>query len=127
MLGRTAAFCWLAAAAVLAAACGSPGYGTASSGGGGTGGSAGNTGGAAGAISTRQLSGIGTALVNSSGMTIYTPQHPQETNRNIKCTGACLSFWLPVTASPASLRAVGGLPGTLATIPTVRVPSSWRS
>jgi predicted lipoprotein with Yx(FWY)xxD motif len=96
----------LAAATLLAAACGS----TASS--------SGNSGSAAaakGAVSTRQLSGIGTALVTSSGLTMYTPKTPAEASGKIKCTGSCLSFWFPVTAGSAHL-ASGGLPGQLGTI-----------
>ena len=46
---------------------------------------------AKGAVSTRQLTGIGTALVDSSGMTIYTPKQPDEAKDNIKSTGSCLS------------------------------------
>jgi predicted lipoprotein with Yx(FWY)xxD motif len=99
----------LAAVALVVAACGSPGGSTESSGGGG------NTAAAKGIVSTRQLSGIGTALVNGSGMTLYTPKTPTEASGKIKCTGSCLSFWFPVTASSAN-AAASGLPGKLATI-----------
>ena|SRR5690348_16361577 len=117
MLRRGAAVSGLAAAALVVAACGSPG-GNTSSGGGNAGstGSGGNAGAAAaGAVSTRDLTGIGTALVTSSGMTIYTPKTPAESTGNIKCTGSCLSFWFPVTGSPADLGS-SGLPGTIGTI-----------
>jgi predicted lipoprotein with Yx(FWY)xxD motif len=67
-----------------------------------------------GAVSTRQLSGIGTALVDSSGKTIYTPRTPAEANGKIKCTGSCLSFWFPVTVSSTN-SASSGLPGKLGT------------
>ena len=113
-LGRGAAVSGLAAAALLVAACGSTSASTASSGG-GNGGSSGNAPPAKAVVSTRHLTGIGTALVNSSGMTIYTPKTPAETNGNIKCTGSCLSFWFPVTASSAHLTA-SGLPGKVASI-----------
>jgi predicted lipoprotein with Yx(FWY)xxD motif len=109
VLRRGTALCGLAAAALLVAACGSPGGSTASSGGGG------NAAAATVAVSTRQLSGIGTALVNSSGMTIYSPKTPAEASGKIHCTGSCLSFWFPVTASSTHL-ASGGLPGKLGTI-----------
>jgi predicted lipoprotein with Yx(FWY)xxD motif len=112
MLRRGTALSGLAAAAVLVAACGSSGGSTASTGGGGN---SGNAAAATGAVSTRQLSGIGTALVDSSGKTIYTPKKPAEANGKIKCTGSCLSFWFPVTASSTHL-ASSGLPGKLATI-----------
>jgi predicted lipoprotein with Yx(FWY)xxD motif len=108
----------LTAAAVLVAACGSSGGGTASSGGGGnskTGGTTGKAAAAKGAISTRQLSGVGTVLVNSSGMTIYTPKSPAESRGKIKCTGSCLSFWFPVSSSSAKPSS-GGLPGKLTSI-----------
>jgi predicted lipoprotein with Yx(FWY)xxD motif len=108
---RGAALSGLAAASVLAAACGSSGGSTASSGAGSTG----KVAAAKAIVSTRQLTGIGTVLVSSSGMTIYTPKTPAETNGNIKCTGSCLSFWFPVTTSSVSLRS-SGLPGKLGTI-----------
>ena len=114
VLGSGAAASGLAAAALLVAACGSPGGSTASAGGGNSG-SSGNAAAAKGAVSTRQLSGIGTALVTSSGMTIYTPRTPAEASGKIQCTGSCLSFWFPVTASSAHL-ASSGLPGQLGTI-----------
>jgi predicted lipoprotein with Yx(FWY)xxD motif len=113
-LRRGAALSGLAAAAVLVAACGSAGGSTASSGGGNSG-SSGNAAAAKDAVSTRHLSGIGTALVDSSGMTIYTPKTPSEASGKIKCTGPCLSFWFPVTATSAHLSS-SGLPGKLGTI-----------
>jgi predicted lipoprotein with Yx(FWY)xxD motif len=112
VLRRGTALSGLAAAALLVVACGSPGGSTASSGGAGNGG---NAAAATGAVSTRHLSGIGTALVNSSGMTIYTPKTPAEASGKIHCTGSCLSFWFPVTASSTHL-ASSGLPGKLGTI-----------
>ena len=105
MLRRGTALSGLAAAAVLVAACGSPSGSTASPGAGGNAASPGGGGNAPAAdrvVSTRQLGGIGTVLVDSSGMTIYTPKQPQEAVGKIRCTGSCLSFWLPVTASSAS-------------------------
>lgn len=117
MLRRGAAVSGIVAATVVVAACGSPGGSTPSSTGGsaGSGGNGGNAGATAGIVSTRQLTGIGTALVNSSGMTLYTPKTPAEAKGNIKCTGSCLSFWFPVTGSPADL-ASSGLPGKIGTI-----------
>jgi len=113
---RVVALSGILAAAALVAACGSS---NSSNSPGGTGGSGGGSGGKApaakGVVSARQLSGIGTVLVTSSGMTIYTPKTPAETNGNIKCTGSCNSFWLPVTAKTADPTA-SGLPGKLGTI-----------
>jgi predicted lipoprotein with Yx(FWY)xxD motif len=108
VLSSGAAVSGLAAAALLAAACGSPGGSTAST-------DSGSAGAAKGAVSTRQLSGIGTALVTGSGMTVYTPRTPAEASGKIHCTGSCLSFWFPVTASSPHPRA-SGLPGRLGTI-----------
>jgi predicted lipoprotein with Yx(FWY)xxD motif len=112
MLRSGAALSGLAAAAALVAACGSSAANTASSAAGGSGGNAAT---AKAVVSARQLSGIGTALVSRSGMTIYTPKVPAEMNGNIKCTGSCLSFWFPVTASSAD-PAGSGLPGKIGTI-----------
>jgi predicted lipoprotein with Yx(FWY)xxD motif len=112
VLSRGAALSGLATAAVLVAACGSPGGYTASS---GAAGSNGNAAAANATVSTHQLSGIGTALVNGAGMTLYTPKVPAEVNGSLKCTGPCLSFWFPVTGSAASLHA-SGLPGKVGTV-----------
>lgn len=108
-----------AAAAALVAACGGPGgsYGTG-------GGSAAN-GMAATAhhapasrgavISERTLPGVGTVLVDRAGKTLYSPQ--QEAHGTIMCTGGCLSFWLPVQATPGATRgAPAGATGALGTI-----------
>jgi predicted lipoprotein with Yx(FWY)xxD motif len=111
LLQHGAALAGFAVAGALAAACGSSGS------------SGGNTASPAASakaapntvVSARQLSGIGTVLVNSSGMTIYTPKSPAEVNGNIKCTGSCLGFWLPVKASSANPGS-GGLPGKLGTV-----------
>jgi len=117
------ALCAVGAAGLLAA-CGSTGGGTssaagsASTGATSTGsastGAAGAVGGAA-ALSTRQVSGVGTVLVDQSGKTVYTSD--QEAGGKILCTGGCLSFWFPVTAaSSAAPSAPGGVTGTLNTI-----------
>ena len=112
VLRRATALSGLASAAVLVAACGSSAGNTASSGGGGSNGNAATV---TAVVAARHLSGIGTALVTSSGMTIYTPKTPAEVNGNIKCTGSCLSFWFPVTASSVHPGS-SGLPGKLGTI-----------
>jgi predicted lipoprotein with Yx(FWY)xxD motif len=109
VLRRGAALSGLAAMAMLAAACGSSSGNAASSA------SSPKVAAAKTAVSTRKLTGIGTVLVSSSGMTIYTPKTPVETASNIKCTGSCLSFWLPVTTSSAHPDS-SGLPGKLAAI-----------
>ena len=66
-------------------------------------------------VSARKLSGIGTALVNHAGKTVYSPD--QEAHGKIMCTGGCLSFWFPVTVvSGGTDSAPGGLAGRFGTI-----------
>jgi predicted lipoprotein with Yx(FWY)xxD motif len=112
VLRRGAVLSGLAAVGVVVAACGSPGASTASFAGGP---SSANPAAAGSAVATRQLSGVGTVLVDSSGKTIYTPKTPPEADGTIRCTGPCLSFWFPVTVSSAN-PGPGGLPGQLGTI-----------
>ena len=52
-------------------------------------------------VSTKSVSGTGTVLVDSKGMTLYT--NDQDTPSKIACTGQCQSFWIP-------LKAPGGNP-----------------
>jgi predicted lipoprotein with Yx(FWY)xxD motif len=66
-------------------------------------------------LSTRQLSGVGTVLVDASGMTVYSPD--QEAAGTIRCTADCLSFWFPViVSSSAGLTLPSGLGGVVSTI-----------
>jgi predicted lipoprotein with Yx(FWY)xxD motif len=74
----------------------------AATGGGGSGGkttsspsASGSTAGAT--VSTRQVSGSGSVLVDSDGMALYA--NDQETGGMVLCDGACLSFWTPLTIS----------------------------
>src|SRR5262249_11006678 len=64
-------------------------------------------------LSSRNVTDLGAVLVDRSGKTVYSPQ--QEFNGTIKCTGSCLSFWVPVKAGTA-LSAPGNLTGTLGKI-----------
>jgi predicted lipoprotein with Yx(FWY)xxD motif len=114
-LRRGPAMSGLAAAAVLVAACGSSAGNTAGPGSAANSGSSTSNGSAAGAgVSARQLTGVGRILVNKSGMTMYSVKTPSEANGNIRCTGSCTSFWLPVTASASA--SVTGLPGKLGSV-----------
>jgi predicted lipoprotein with Yx(FWY)xxD motif len=118
VLRRSAALSGVAAAAALVAACGSSGGPAGGSG--GTGGSGGNSSDAPAAasgtvVSARQVSGVGNILVNKSGVTLYAIKTPSEADGKILCTGTCTSFWMPLTASSASLSS-SGLPGKLATV-----------
>lgn len=102
-----------AAAAVLLAACSSGGNTAPASG--GTGGTSQNGGASGSMLATSQVSGIGTALTDQSGMTVYEAQ--QEAGGKIMCTGSCLSFWMPVTVSQgATPHAAGTVTGKLGTI-----------
>jgi predicted lipoprotein with Yx(FWY)xxD motif len=102
-----------AAAAVLLAACGGSGASAASPGSSGNGQRT-----AAGdgtVVAVRQVSGVGTVLVDQAGKTLYSPE--QEAHGTIRCTSSCLSFWFPVTVSSAhGVPHVTGLGGTLGTI-----------
>jgi predicted lipoprotein with Yx(FWY)xxD motif len=68
-----------------------------------------STGGAAAgtAVSVKDVSGVGQALVDSSGKTLYFAD--QEAGGMIKCTGNCLSFWMPATGTAADAKSVTGL------------------
>jgi predicted lipoprotein with Yx(FWY)xxD motif len=67
------------------------------------------TGGAAtgAAVSVQNVSGVGQALVDSSGKTLYFAD--QEAGGTVKCTGNCLSFWMPATGTAADAKSVTGL------------------
>jgi predicted lipoprotein with Yx(FWY)xxD motif len=90
-----------AAAGVALAACGN--MGSSSSG----------SAASSAAVSVRSVAGVGNALVDSSGKTLYFAD--QESGGQIHCTGSCLQFWQPLQAS-GSMSTVAGAPGTLATI-----------
>jgi predicted lipoprotein with Yx(FWY)xxD motif len=84
------------AAAVVLAGCGSngssPSSGTASSG-------------SAQTVAAKQVDGVGDVLVDRTGRTLYTPD--EEADGKILCTGACTTFWVPLTADGAPTAAAG--------------------
>src|SRR4051794_12096939 len=94
------------AAAVVLSACG---------GGGGSAGSGSGSGSAAGTDTgpVKQLSGVGSVLVDKSGMATYTPD--QEANGKIVCTSGCTAFWMPVTPTGGAPTPVPGA-GKLGTV-----------
>jgi predicted lipoprotein with Yx(FWY)xxD motif len=47
-------------------------------------------------VSSKSVSGVGTVLVDSSGAVLYT--NDQDKGSKIACTGACQSFWTPLSA-----------------------------
>ena len=62
-------------------------------------------------LSVKTLSGAGKVLVDSKGRALY--MNDQERGR-VLCTGACLSFWKPLTVS--GTPKAGSLPGKLAVV-----------
>ena len=93
----------LGAAAALAA-CGGGGGGNATA----------ASGSAASAVSTKDVGGVGTVLVDSSGQALYASDQ-EAAGGKVLCTGACNSFWQPLTAqgNPTGSRAVSGDLGTV--------------
>ena len=79
------------------AACGSDNTAQTSSGGAAAG----------AAVSVQNVSGVGQTLVDSSGKTLYFAD--QEAGGMIKCTGNCLSFWMPATGTAADAKSVTGV------------------
>jgi predicted lipoprotein with Yx(FWY)xxD motif len=61
-------------------------------------------------VSAKQVGDAGTVLVNSSGQALYAAD--QEAGGKVLCTGACNSFWKPVTIS-AGAPSASDLPGKL--------------
>lgn len=61
----------------------------------------------AGAVSVQDVSGVGKALVDKDGKTLYFAD--QEAGGVLKCTGSCLSFWMPATGTADDAKAVTGL------------------
>ena len=83
-----------AAAALLlvgAAACGSGAEGS----GGGSGGSAEPS----GDVTTSEVEGVGTVLVDGEGHALYTAE--QEADGEIRCVDDCLDVWIPAEATGA--------------------------
>jgi len=95
----------LAAVAVAAtlAACG-----------GGGGGATAATSSGGGAISVMNIGGAGKVLVDSSGQALYASDQEVAAGK-ILCTGACNSFWAPVTVKGGSPDAAS-VPGNVSTI-----------
>lgn len=80
----------LAAVAALVAACGGGSSGSTGSGSAGSGSSS-------AAVKTSTSAGLGPVLVNSKGKTLYFTD--VESAGSIACTGECVGFWAPLTAS----------------------------
>jgi predicted lipoprotein with Yx(FWY)xxD motif len=70
-------------------------------------------------VSAKRVAGAGTVLVDAKGKALYRSE--QERNGKVLCTGACLSFWQPLTVSGTPKGT--SLPGKLA---VVRRPDGGR-
>jgi predicted lipoprotein with Yx(FWY)xxD motif len=64
-------------------------------------------------VGTRQIQGVGKVLVDGSGLALYASD--QETGGMVRCTGACNSFWRPVTVANGSPSATS-ITGTLGVV-----------
>jgi predicted lipoprotein with Yx(FWY)xxD motif len=58
--------------------------------------SAATSGGGGQTVSTKSVTGVGTVLVDSSGMALYT--NNQDSGMNVACTGSCTAIWVPLMA-----------------------------
>ena len=58
-------------------------------------------------VSVRQLSGLGSVLVDPSGKALYTSD--QEASGKIVCDGSCNAFWKPLEASGGKPNGAGKL------------------
>ncbi len=87
------------ATVALIAACGgsSSNNSSSSSGGGGSSGS--------GTVKTAKISGYGTALVTSSGKSVYLLS--SDPPNGSKCAGSCAKTWMPVTVSGSASAGSG--------------------
>ncbi len=88
------------AALLILTACGSKS--TPSTGGGGS--SATSNGSAT--VSTKTVAGIGSVLVDQSGMTLYYDKN--ESGGTIACTGACATAWPPLLVPTGATAATAG-------------------
>jgi len=98
----------IALAALLLAACGRSNGGTS------LGGGSSSPSGTALSVQTDLVSGIGTVLANSAGLTLY--HNTKEIGSTIVCTGGCASFWPPVLVTGSLPQDSGTIRGTFGTI-----------
>jgi predicted lipoprotein with Yx(FWY)xxD motif len=70
-------------------------------------------------VSAVKVDGVGTVLVDSEGMALYSPA--QEANGTISCTGSCTSIWVPLTL-PTGQSAPTGSAGLESKLGTVQRP-----
>jgi predicted lipoprotein with Yx(FWY)xxD motif len=65
------------------------------------------SGGDTGSVAVKNVDGVGMALVDATGKTLYFAD--QEAGGSIHCTAACLGFWFPAAATGAAGGAVADL------------------
>jgi predicted lipoprotein with Yx(FWY)xxD motif len=67
-------------------------------------------------VSAVKVDGVGTVLVDSKGMALYSPA--QEASGTISCTGSCTSIWVPLTLPMGQSAPTGsaGLENKLGTV-----------
>ena len=70
-------------------------------------------------VDSKNISGVGTVLVNAQGFTLY--HLKPETSSNIQCTGSCTSTWPPMLL-PAGASAPTGGSGVTGNLGTVTRP-----
>ncbi|HJU37188.1 MAG TPA: hypothetical protein VJ716_07220 [Gaiellaceae bacterium] len=80
VIGAIAVVAAAAGVAIAAATGGSSGSGATAGG---------------GTVSVQKIAGAGSVLVDSQGRPLY--RSDQEKNGMVRCTGACVSFWQPLT------------------------------
>src|SRR6266545_3192524 len=97
----------IALAALLLAACGR-------SSGSASGGGSPSPSGTATSVQTDSVSGLGTVLANSAGLTLY--HNTKETGSTSVCTGGCVSVWPPVLVTGSLPQDTGMIKGTFGTI-----------
>ena len=68
-------------------------------------------------VTTEQIAGVGTVLVDRRGTALYAPD--QESGARIRCVGACTSIWKPLTLG-------SGRPTGAAKLGVVRRPDGTR-
>jgi predicted lipoprotein with Yx(FWY)xxD motif len=102
----------LIAAAVALAACGGGGGSATASGGGGNTTAMPSSG--ASPVSAKNISGAGMVLVDSNGMALYASDQEAAAGK-ILCTGACNSFWMPLTVH-GNVTSSGSVPGKLGSV-----------
>jgi predicted lipoprotein with Yx(FWY)xxD motif len=58
-------------------------------------------------VAVKSIDGVGDVLVDSSGKALYTSD--VEADGKVRCTGACTSFWEPLTVDSAKPAAADGV------------------